>query len=89
MSADRNVTDRAGREGVEARLRDRRPSLLTTAEAAAGLKVSPRTLDNWRSLGTGPEFIKVGALVRYREDDIEDYLDRQTRSMVGRSRSAR
>ena len=83
------MTDRAGRERIESRIRDPRPRLLTTAEAAAGLRVSPRTLNNWRSLGTGPEFIKVGALVRYREDDIEDYLDCQTRSMVGRSRSAR
>ena len=63
--------------------------LLTTNEAAAYLKVSPRTLDNWRSLGAGPEFIKVGALVRYREADIEAYLVRQTQSSVGRSAPAR
>ncbi len=57
--------------------------LLTTSEAAIYLKVSPRTLDNWRSLGTGPHFIKVGALVRYRQEDIEAYLDRQTQTAVG------
>ncbi len=63
--------------------------LLTTSEAAIYLKVSPRTLDNWRSLGTGPQFIKVGALVRYRHEDIEAYLNRRTQASVGPAVHAR
>ena len=64
-------------------------ALLTTVEVADYLKMRPRTLDNWRSLGTGPEFVKVGALVRYRVEDIEAYLDRRTRTPVDQAAHAR
>ena len=50
---------------------------LTTEELAARWKMSPQTLENWRSQGTGPKYIKLGdaksALVIYRLTDIEKW----------------
>jgi len=46
-------------------------SLLTSAEAAEYLKVSPNTLAKWRSCGGGPAYVKVGDLVRYSRDSIK------------------
>ncbi len=40
---------------------------------------SPRALQNWRCKGYGPPFLKIGRLVRYRPEDIEDWLTQQTR----------
>lgn len=35
--------------------------------------VSPRTLERWRWLGQGPQYLKIGGRVVYRLDDIEAY----------------
>ncbi len=50
--------------------------LRTTDEAAAVLKVSPRTLRRWRRENTGPAYVKVGGLIGYRNQDLADYLAR-------------
>lgn len=47
-------------------------------EAAAMLGVSSRTLANWRTLGIGPAFVRVGAVhsrTLYRLDDLNAWLD--------------
>jgi DNA-binding transcriptional MerR regulator len=53
--------------------------LFTTKQVAEIFALSPVTLESWRTQDTGPKFIKVGRYVRYREQDIENYLRRQTR----------
>ena len=45
----------------------------TQDELAARWKMSPRTLEQWRWLGKGPKFLKIGARVLYPDDEIEDY----------------
>lgn len=45
--------------------------LLTTVEAAPLIGVEPKTAENWRCMGVGPKFIRVGRLVKYDPDDIE------------------
>ena len=35
--------------------------------------ISPRTLERWRWLKQGPDYLKVGGRVLYRLDDIETY----------------
>ena len=35
--------------------------------------VSPRTLERWRWLRQGPQYLKIGGRVIYRLDDIEAY----------------
>ena len=53
--------------------------LYRAAEAAALLKSNARTLERWRSTGTGPSFVKVGRRVAYRRSDLERWLAQQTR----------
>ena len=38
---------------------------------------TPKTLANWRSRGTGPAFIKIGAAVRYAMTDVIAYEQSQ------------
>lgn len=54
------------------------PPLLTPQQTANQLGVTPHTLAVWRceKRSTLP-FIKVGRLVRYRQQDIDDYINRQ------------
>ncbi len=48
--------------------------LFTTPEAAAKLGVAPATLVDWRFRRRGPKYTKVGRLIRYREQDLTDFL---------------
>ncbi len=52
---------------------------LTTVEAAALLRLSPRTLEDMRVNGTGPRYRKLGpsrrARVVYREEDLLKWVD--------------
>jgi excisionase family DNA binding protein len=57
----------------------RRP-LGTSAEVAAYLKVSERTLDDWAYRGGGPEFSRVGQQRRYRWEDVDKYVAERCRS---------
>jgi len=43
---------------------------LNNAEAAAFLRLSPRTLEKRRMLGDGPRFRKIGRRVIYALDDL-------------------
>lgn len=49
--------------------------LLSEKEVAAILKVSRRTLQQWRYLGKGPPFLKIGLMVRYPRAALEDWLE--------------
>ena len=49
--------------------------LLTEDEVSAILKNSPRTLQQWRVAGKGPQFVKIGRGVRYRRNVIEAWLN--------------
>ena len=48
--------------------------LLTPAEAAKVLRVSPATLPRWRWSGDGPDFVRIGRSIRYRRCDLENYI---------------
>ena len=54
--------------------------LLTQAALARRWKVSPRTLERWRWLGRGPQYMKVGGQVRYRFADVAAYEAAQLRA---------
>lgn len=49
--------------------------LLTTPEAAAYLRLSPRTLENWRVRGQGPRFRKLGDRVLYAQGDLDRWQE--------------
>ena len=48
---------------------------LTNAEAAAVLKLSPRTLEKLRVNGGGPRFRKFGSRVIYAREDLESWAN--------------
>jgi len=47
---------------------------LTEKDVAKQIKVSLASIRRWRLAQRGPRFIKVGALVRYRAEDLEQWL---------------
>lgn len=49
-------------------------------EVAAYYGVTVETLANWRYLGRGPKYTKAGGRVRYRWDDVEEWLGDQART---------
>ena len=63
---------------------DRSPvCLLTPAEVASRLRISERTVKDWRSEGVGPPFIRLGRRrVRYALSDLNDWLELNVRLPV-------
>ena len=56
-------------------------SRLTVREAAAYLRVVKGTLDHWRSIGTGPRFIKVSTRkILYDLADLDAWLNQRKQS---------
>lgn len=49
------------------------PRHFRQADLAQRWGISPRTLERWRWLGDGPPFLKIGARVAYRLEDIEAF----------------
>lgn len=49
-------------------------ALMTKAEAAAELAVTPKTLDNWRWRGKGPAFVKMHGEIRYAPEAIRKFI---------------
>jgi hypothetical protein len=48
---------------------------VTDIEAAKILSVSPQTTRNWRFLGRGPAYSKRGRMVRYKVQDLFDFME--------------
>ena len=46
---------------------------LTTQEAAKYLRISTRTMENWRWSNDGPEYRKHGGTVVYHVDDLNAF----------------
>lgn len=59
--------------------------LRSSDEFARQARLSPRTVNAWRSRGRGPDFVKVGGKVYYRQSAIDRWLKGQERSPVVRS----
>ena len=51
---------------------------LTSDEAAAYLRLSPKTLEKHRSVGSGPRFKRFGRIVRYTIRDLDDWAETHT-----------
>ena len=49
-------------------------NLMTEYDVAQRLHVSLASLRRWRLERRGPRFIKVSSLVRYRPEDVEEWL---------------
>lgn len=46
---------------------------LNQTALAARWKISPRTLERWRWLGEGLQYLKIGGRVIYRMENVEAY----------------
>lgn len=58
--------------------------LLNEYQVAEVTSVSVATVRRWRLLSQGPRFLKIGAAVRYRPEDVEAWLN--SRPTGGESR---
>ena len=54
-------------------------TLLTPVQVASRCGLAVSTLAKMRLRGDGPPHLKIGAAVRYREDDMETWLEAQPR----------
>ncbi|MCL4839136.1 MAG: helix-turn-helix domain-containing protein [Thermoanaerobaculia bacterium] len=58
--------------------------LLTERQAAERLGLQRATLEKWRVLGCGPEYLKLGRAVRYQPAALEEFIaSRRRRSTSG------
>ena len=62
---------------------------LGTREAAAFLRLSPRTLDRYRVTGEGPAFHKFGARILYARDDLQSWAAARRMTSTSDDRAAR
>lgn len=49
-------------------------ALMTVGQVASYLGLAVSTLNKWRCHGGGPVFIKMGRAVRYRAEDLDQFL---------------
>lgn len=50
--------------------------LLTTKEAADYLRLGKPTLERFRTVRSGPAYIKLGGAVRYLKTDLDRWIER-------------
>lgn len=48
--------------------------LLTPREVARMLATTTDLLRKWRERGTGPEYVKIEGLIRYRPEDVDQWI---------------
>lgn len=51
--------------------------LLTTKEVAEYLGIAENTICQYRMTGIGPRYIKLGRMVRYRLNDVIEWIDKK------------
>lgn len=56
--------------------------LITQEDLSLMLDVSVDTLREWRRIKQGPDFVRTGKGVMYREADIQDWLKRNVVPVV-------
>jgi hypothetical protein len=54
--------------------------LISTKQAAEMLGTTEGTLKSWRSRGIGPDWVKLGAAVRYDVAHLLEFIKRNTRT---------
>jgi predicted DNA-binding transcriptional regulator AlpA len=51
-----------------------------TRGQAQRIGMKPKTLDNWRSKGGGPPYLKLGSRVIYDDDEVDAWLAARRRT---------
>lgn len=62
--------------------------LLTKAETADAMRVSIWTVQKWIQNGTGPQHVKVGVRVYFRESELNRWLAERTHISTHRKAEA-
>ena len=62
--------------------------LLTQKQAARILRLSVRTLERHRVTGTGPRWARLDRLVRYRESDLDEWVNDSLHTSTSDSEAA-
>ena len=75
--APADAVDATGQEG---RKMNETARYMTTAQAAAHLGLSPRTLESYRCRGGGPPFYVFGSVVRYLLSDVVKWASKRRRN---------
>jgi len=57
-------------------------ALRTTKEAALRLGVSESWLNHARQTATGPRYVKMGHLVRYQDEALDEFVEVQSRTKI-------
>jgi Helix-turn-helix domain len=71
MASQHSRPDRTSADSISEVIME---NFLTEREVARQIKVSLASLRKWRVEQRGPQFLKVGALVRYRPEDLEEWM---------------
>ena len=58
-------------------------TLLTPEQTAKLLQVKTNTLKQWRWGNMGPSYVKVGRMVRYNQNNLNEYIARNTTNTKG------
>ncbi|MFH1490300.1 MAG: helix-turn-helix domain-containing protein [Pseudomonadota bacterium] len=53
--------------------------MVRTEQAAKILDVKKSTLEAWRCRGGGPPFVRYGRAIRYREEDLNLFIESNVR----------
>ena len=59
--------------------------LMTEKEVADLICVTQRALQNWRLRGGGPEYVKIGRLVRYQRRDVMKFIEERKRQQTSQN----
>lgn len=62
--------------------------VMTPKETGRFLRVSHRTLEDWRRTGKGPRFRMWGRMVRYHASDLQAFVDGPSFANTGEARAA-
>jgi predicted DNA-binding transcriptional regulator AlpA len=52
------------------------------------LGIESQTLATWRCSGSGPPFVKIGRLVRYKDEDLQKWLESRSFNNTAEARAA-
>ncbi len=64
-------------------------TLINPKHAARLLGISVRTLERHRLAGTGPRYARLGRLIRYRQNDLTEWVDQNVRNSTSENVAAR
>lgn len=81
----RILISQAVRDSVQFSPSEDIPTVMTELQAAQYLNIPNNTLRNWRTISRGPRYTKNGKIIRYRREDLDNWL-RKNAVMTGDDR---